>query len=730
MKKSVSPLIATVLLIAFTVAIGSVVMNWGTSYIKEEQVKATSTSDVRLTCATNVNLKLMKINNLQDYCYTNDSENVTISVRLTKGTEVLKGIRVNMISNSTSETHDYSQYVEDLNFNLKIIGFSKNLINENDLIEYVELVPYIDNNGESYFCSGSSLAINDLHLCGFEISDPYIPLDLENSEISEETINETENETQTVPEHENNYFISVWDTRLTGTGSSTSNQIKLPLESSGNYSFTVDWGDETQSYIITWDQEDVTHTYFQQGEYEIKINGTIRGFTFNNLGDKLKIRDIKQWGDLRLGNSGYYFSGTENLNITAIDILNLEGTTDLYRMFYNSGISIVSNIGTWNTSNVVNMSYLFQNAKYFNSDINDWDVRNVIDMRGIFYYAEVFNQPLNRWNTSSLENMTYMFYYAKKFNQSVNNFDVSKVTNMTYVFYYAEEFDQPLYNWNFSKVEDIGVMFGETKHFNQPIGMWNTSNLRYMRSLFFDGTNFNQSINDWDTSNVESMHQVFLGAYSFNQPLYKWNTSKVKTMYGLFNYASLFNQDISMWDTSNVENMGRMFSGARSFNNSLNDWNVSNVKSMDSMFLYAIKFNQPLNKWDVGKVEYMNWMFSGHPSFHIFNQDISMWNTSSVKSMNWMFSYNDVFNQPIGNWDVSKVTDMSNMFFFGRRFNQPLGNWNVSEVVDMSRMFYAANNFNQDISSWCGKILSEPSDFATASSLQNSYKPSWISCPN
>ncbi|MDD3263920.1 MAG: hypothetical protein PHT94_03415, partial [Candidatus Nanoarchaeia archaeon] len=59
-KKSVSPLIATVLLIAFTVAIGSVVMNWGTTYIKSEQESATSTSDVRLKCATDVSLKVMK----------------------------------------------------------------------------------------------------------------------------------------------------------------------------------------------------------------------------------------------------------------------------------------------------------------------------------------------------------------------------------------------------------------------------------------------------------------------------------------------------------------------------------------------------------------------------------------------------------------------------------------------------------------------------------------------
>ena len=154
MKKGVSPLIATVLLIAFTVAIGSVVMNWGTGYVKEEQEKATSTSDVRLTCATDVNLKIMKIDNMKDYCYTNDSENVTLSMRLTKGTKELKGVMVNIISNDISETKDYNQEISNPNFQMNLGGFSKNLINNNDLIEYVELVPYIDNNGMDYYCSG------------------------------------------------------------------------------------------------------------------------------------------------------------------------------------------------------------------------------------------------------------------------------------------------------------------------------------------------------------------------------------------------------------------------------------------------------------------------------------------------------------------------------------------------------------------------------------------------
>ena len=104
-------------------------------------------------------------------------------------------------------------------------------------------------------------------------------------------------------------FVSVWDTRLTSTGSSTANQIKLPLVSGGSYDFTVDWGDSNSSSIDAYDHADVTHTYGSEGEYTLVITGTLTGWQFNNDGDKLKIIEISQWGNMGLGDTGSYFYG-------------------------------------------------------------------------------------------------------------------------------------------------------------------------------------------------------------------------------------------------------------------------------------------------------------------------------------------------------------------------------------------------------------------------------------
>ncbi|MDD3263750.1 MAG: BspA family leucine-rich repeat surface protein [Candidatus Nanoarchaeia archaeon] len=351
-------------------------------------------------------------------------------------------------------------------------------------------------------------------------------------------------------EYNANQFVSVWNTSLVGTGSSASNQIKLPLESSGNYSFTVDWGDETQSFITTWNQEDVTHTYDQEGEYEIKINGTIIGFTFNNLGDKLKIRDIKQWGDLRLGNSGGYFAGTSNLNITAIDVLNLTGITILNEMFYISGISNVSRINEWNVSNVRSMLRMFSGASFFNQDISLWNVSNVRSMLRMFSGASSFNQDISSWNVGNVTNMDAMFNVASSFNQPLDSWDVSNVNSMSYMFNVASSFNQPLDSWDVSNVNSMSAMFQGASSFNQPLNIWNVSNVKDMNRMFFFASSFNQPLDNWDVSSVIDMDYAFSSASSFNQNISNWCVTNITIEPSYFAYSSPLLSDYKpIWGT-------------------------------------------------------------------------------------------------------------------------------------------------------------------------------------
>ena len=88
-------------------------------------------------------------------------------------------------------------------------------------------------------------------------------------------------------------FTSTWNTTRTSTGSSTATQISLPLVSTGEYDFTVDWGDTTPPQnITTWNSPLATHTYTESGDKTIEITGLIKGFSFDNAGDRLKLTEI------------------------------------------------------------------------------------------------------------------------------------------------------------------------------------------------------------------------------------------------------------------------------------------------------------------------------------------------------------------------------------------------------------------------------------------------------
>ena len=234
-------------------------------------------------------------------------------------------------------------------------------------------------------------------------------------------------------------FISTWNTTLTSSGSTGTNQIKLPLESTGTYNFTVNWGDDNTDIITSWNQSQVTHTYTTSGVYTVTIVGTIQGFRFNNTGDILKLLSVQQWGSLKLGNSGSYFYACSNLNLSSVsDILNLTGTTNLSRMFQNcTTLTTIQNANSWNVSNVTDMSYMFFGATVFNQNIGSWDVSNVTNMEIMFNGATAFNQDIGSWSTTNTTRMYNMFNGATTFNQDISSWNVSNITGTDYMFAFA-----------------------------------------------------------------------------------------------------------------------------------------------------------------------------------------------------------------------------------------------------------------------------------------------------
>tara|TARA_R110000850_G_scaffold277086_1_gene422435 strand:- start:176803 stop:181008 length:4206 start_codon:yes stop_codon:yes gene_type:complete len=431
-------------------------------------------------------------------------------------------------------------------------------------------------------------------------------------------------------------FVTIWDV------SGFPHNISIPTSGSG-YNYNIDFGDGT---VLTNVTGSITHTYTQPGSYYVSISGDFPQIYFNDTGDKSKILEVVQWGNIQWQSMENAFKGCNNLRIYATD------TPDL--------------------TQVTNMSSMFEKASSLNQNINNWNVSNITNMNKLFHKATIYNMPLNNWDVSSVTNMSAMFSEAYEFNKPLNNWDVSSVTDMSLMFY---------------------KFFSSNSHlfFNQNINNWDVSNVTDMSGMFAASTTFNQPLGDWDVSNVTDMSIMFSGVYDFNQPLNNWDVSSVTDMEYMFAEARAFNQPLNDWDVSSVTNMHYMFTEAREFNQSLNDWNVSNVTNMNKMFFDTESFNQPLNNWDVSNLTSMDSMFEEAIAF---NQSINDWDVSNVTSMRMMFYKAISFNQPLDNWDVTNVTNMIRMFGDAEMFNQDISSWNFNPSVELHNAYYGIRFLN------------------------------------
>ena len=283
------------------------------------------------------------------------------------------------------------------------------------------------------------------------------------------------------------------------------------------------------------------------------IPSNFNRMNINNGADKSRLVDIEQWGTIEWISMASAYYGCNNLNISAIDVPDLSLVTTMESMFRNCSIlNSPNNINNWNTSNVQDMTRVFNNASLFNQNIGNWNTSNVTSMYMMFAYDNQFNQPIGNWNTSNVTVMYGLFTADTAFNQPIGNWNTSNVTTMHSIFAYASAFNQPIGNWNTASLVKMNYMFQWATAFNQPIGNWNTSSVNDMSAVFAGATSFNQPLSNWNTSLGPDMQSMFNDATSFNQPIGNWNTSNVINMYHMFKNATSFNQPLGNWDISNI----------------------------------------------------------------------------------------------------------------------------------------------------------------------------------
>jgi len=228
---------------------------------------------------------------------------------------------------------------------------------------------------------------------------------------------------------DNTAFIIEVDTTKAGT---PSDQFQF-TGAEGDYDVVAKQND-TQVATFNDLSGQETITLPSSGIYVLEVKSKeINGFNriqFDNGGDKDKIIDIKQWGDVAWSSFNSAFSGCSNMLTTATDVPNLSLVTNMNRMFYEAS-SANPDTSNWDVSSVTDMNRMFSGASSANPNTSNWDVSSVTDMGGMFLRASSANPDTSNWDVSSVTNMGGMFYFASSANPDTSNWDVSSVTNMS-----------------------------------------------------------------------------------------------------------------------------------------------------------------------------------------------------------------------------------------------------------------------------------------------------------
>ena len=266
-------------------------------------------------------------------------------------------------------------------------------------------------------------------------------------------------------------FITTWKTDNPGT--SCTSCITIPTEG-GGYNYDVDW-DNDGVYDEVGLSGDVTYDFGNAGVKTIAVRGDFPRIYFANQGDKDKLLNIDQWGDIEWNSMNSAFHGCSNLVSCGPDVPLLEAVDDLSNTFRSCSI-FNGDVVNWNVSNITNMSFTFAGTNEFNQPIDSWDVSSVVDMNRMFGLATEFNQALNSWNVSSVTDMSLMFYNALSFNQSLVNWNVSSADKLGDMFSGAENFNFSLGDWDLHPDVNFISSFGMGMLQNSGIDCENYSN--------------------------------------------------------------------------------------------------------------------------------------------------------------------------------------------------------------------------------------------------------------
>ncbi|UXP33376.1 BspA family leucine-rich repeat surface protein [Reichenbachiella agarivorans] len=487
-------------------------------------------------------------------------------------------------------------------------------------------------------------------------------------------------------------FVMKWQTMDSYSGKSNVIQIPLNPYSSLDYSYIVDWGDGIVDPTVYTKGTMPLHEYTSSGTYTISIYGYFPAAYQGYLYDRSKFLSIEQWGDIEWKTMASAFADLPNMVCNATDLPNLTQVTDL--------------------------SYMFSNAKSFNSDLSHWDVSNITNMSSTFSNASAFNQNLGNWDISKVNYMSNMLNGTAL---SVSNYDQT-LAGWATLDTEAGETNIPI-NMSLG-ANELVYCDGTSRSLLADVKYWTISGDETAEGGIVPDSKTLTSI--FSTESLESLvpptatscsGEVITATTDAVFPIDApqtviWTyTSQEGGINTQSQYVFVGEPFVTTWQTLSGEGYSNfVYIPIITWNGNTYSFKVDWGDGSEDDTIYTSE-SFPIHEYET-EGSYSVSIFGQFPAISAGNGpgadlllSIDQWGDIEWKSMNYAFGgASNMIYKATDTPNLSNVTSMSEMFYKASSFNHNLGNWDISNIEDMDGMLdgtnLSAENYALTLAGW------------------------------
>jgi len=162
-KRGVSPLIATVLLIAFSVALGAIIMSWGRSFVTTQTDTVGSQSAQEMRCSLDVAVDWLIIGDEYQVCHGSRGVNVTVQ---NVGNIDITGIKIQAIDSSGMTFNGQGNRTLSPGdaYRFDVVLSEAGGISD---VRQITVMPMIDVQGSAIdrFCTNARIEVEEIGYC-------------------------------------------------------------------------------------------------------------------------------------------------------------------------------------------------------------------------------------------------------------------------------------------------------------------------------------------------------------------------------------------------------------------------------------------------------------------------------------------------------------------------------------------------------------------------------------